>query len=108
MTEREPNLYDVFQQLGELKATADNIVKRQAEEIANSAAHRQRIYRKIETIEGTLKENTNKIAEMTPVFERAEAAEHRRTVYKWQARGLLLMLGSAIGAFVTWLLKQTH
>lgn len=106
MSPRQPNLYDLFQQLGELKATADNIVARQAEEIQNSATHRERMYRKIDTIEGTLEKNTDKIAEMTPVFERAQAAEHRAKVYKWQGRGVLLLLGGALTAGINWLLKH--
>lgn len=106
MSPRQPNLFDVFQQLGELKATVENIVARQSEEIQKSAVHRERMYEKIEIVEGTLKENTNKIAEMTPVFERAEAAEHARKVYKWQARAALVALGGTLTAIANYFLKH--
>jgi|GEM_PF-5286569 len=105
-TRTPPDLSDVFMAIGELKAGVSGIISRQTEEIQNSAAHRQRIYGRLETIENTLAKNTGDLEEMTPVFKRAQEAEQARKVYKWQARAVLVMLGGALTAGFSWLLKQ--
>lgn len=102
----QPNMHDVFRALGQLEATAKSISDRQTEEIANSAAHRQRVYDRLEVMDGKLEKNAVAVEDMMPVFKRAQEAEQQRKVYKWQGRVVFTLIGGAIAAFVSWLLRQ--
>jgi hypothetical protein len=92
--------------IGELTATTKAIADRQAEEIGKSATHRQRVFDRLDGIDSTLGKNTTDISDMMPVFKRAQEAEQQRKVYKWQARGMLILIGGALTAAANYIIRQ--